>query len=76
MAPGAPNPQGPFYSSDHRLSALRTYTYGLKVVWNVSAAVRLDVEYQEYVMRGTDGVTPQSAYPRARILNGGLTVLW
>ncbi len=73
---GAPNPQGPFYSSDHRLSALRTYSYGLKLVWNASAAVRLDVQYEEYVMRGTDGVTPQSAYPRARILNAGLTVLW
>ncbi len=73
---GAPHPEGPFYSSDHRLSALRTYSYGLKVVWNATPALRLDVQLDEYVMRGTDGVTPQSAYPRARILNAGVTILW
>jgi hypothetical protein len=73
---GAPNPQGPFYSSDHRLSALRTYTYGLKGVWNITTAVRIDLKLEEYVMRGRDGVTPQSAYPRARILNAGLTISW
>ena len=73
---GAPNPQGPFYSSDYRLSALRTYIYGLKAVWNVSAAVRFDVKLEEYVMAGKDGITPQSAYPRARIFNAGLTIFW
>jgi len=73
---GAPNPAGPFYSSDHRLSALRTYSYGLKAVWNATPSLRLDVELSEYVMRGRDGVTPQSAYPKARILNAGLTLLW
>jgi Protein of unknown function (DUF3570) len=73
---GAPHPQGPFYSSDYRLSALRTYTYGLKGIWNVTAAVRFDVKIEEYVMRGRDGLTPQSAYPRARIFNAGLTVSW
>lgn len=73
---GAPNPHGPFYSSDYRLSNMRTYTYGLKGVWNVTAAVRLDFKMEEYVMRGADGVTPQSAYPRARIVNAGLTLSW
>jgi Protein of unknown function (DUF3570) len=73
---GAPVPQGPFYSSDYRLSALRTYSYGLKGVWNVTAAVRFDVKIEEYLMRGRDEITPQSAYPRARILNAGLTVSW
>src|SRR5687767_2661053 len=28
---GPPRPNGPFYSSDYRLSAMRTLTYGLKV---------------------------------------------
>jgi hypothetical protein len=73
---GAPNPQAGFYSSDYRLSALRTYTYGLKAVWNVTPTVRLDLKFERYVMQGTDGTTPQSAYPRARILNAGLTVFW
>jgi hypothetical protein len=73
---GAPNPQGPFYSSDYRLSALHTYSYGLKGVWKITSAVRLDLKFEEYVMQGRDGVTSQSAYPRARILNAGLTIFW
>ena len=73
---GAPNPQGPFYSSDYRLSELRTYSYELKAVWNVAAAVRVDLKIEKYVMRGRDGVTSQSAYPRARIINAGLTFFW
>jgi len=73
---GAPHTDGPFYSSDHRLSALRTYTYGLKVVWTPAPTVRLDVALEKYEMRGKDGITPQSAYPQATILNAGLTLSW
>ena len=73
---GAPHPEGPFYSSDHRLSALRTYTYGMKLVWTPSTTVKLDVALEKYEMRGKDGITPQSAYPQATILNAGLTVAW
>lgn len=73
---GAPNPRGPFYSSDFRLSAMRTYTYGLKVIWNVTDAVQLDVAYEKYDMRGRDGVTPASAYADARILTVGARFAW
>jgi len=71
-----PMPEGPFFSSDHRLSALRTYTYGLKAVWTASSALHLDVALEKYDMRGKDGITPQSAYPQATILNAGLTFSW
>lgn len=73
---GAPRPQGPFYSSDYRLSALRTYTYGLKAIWQVSSSVELDVAREQYDMRGRDGITPQSAYPRARIITAGVKYSW
>jgi hypothetical protein len=73
---GPPLTQGPFYSSDHRLSALRTTTYGLKVVWNPSAQWQLNVALEQYTMRGKDGVTPQSAYPRATVVTGGLKISW
>src|SRR5581483_1776716 len=33
---GGPRPQGPFYSSDYRLSALRSYNVGLKLIWNLT----------------------------------------
>lgn len=73
---GPPRPNGPFYSSDYRLSALRTYTYGLKLIWEVSAALQLDAAYERYDMRGTDRVTPQSAYCRANIITVGARFAW
>lgn len=71
-----PRPQGPFYSSDFRLSALRTYTYGLKAIWNVTNAFAVDATFEEYDMRGKDGLTPQSAYPRAGVFTTGVKYSW
>jgi hypothetical protein len=73
---GAPRPGGPFYSSDHRLSALRTYTYGLKLIWNATSELQFDVALEQYDMRGKDGVTAQSAYPSARIVTVGGKFAW
>lgn len=71
-----PNPNGPFYASDYRLSALRTYAYGLKAVWIVNPRLQFDAGIRQYEMRGRDGVTPQVAYPRATILNIGAKFSW
>jgi hypothetical protein len=73
---GPPRPNGPFYSSDYRLSAMRTLTYGVKVVWNATEALQFDVAYERYDMRGKDGVTPQSAYCRADIFTVGGKFTW
>lgn len=71
-----PTAQAPFYSSDYRLSALRTFTYGLKAIWTISANAQLDVAFEQYDMRGKDGVTSASAYPRATIVTAGLKLTW
>lgn len=73
---GRPRPNGPFYSSDFRLSKLRSYTYGLKLIWNITDAWQVDVAYERYEMRGRDGVTPQSAYCSANITTAGLKFSW
>ena len=73
---GAPRPGGPFYSSDYRLSALQTFTYGVKLVWDASAALQFDAAFERYDMRGTDRVTPQSAYCRANIITVGARFAW
>jgi hypothetical protein len=73
---GAPRASGPFYSSDFRLSAMRTTTYGLKVIWNVTDAIALDAALEQYDMRGRDGVTPASAYCTARIVTAGVKYSW
>jgi hypothetical protein len=73
---GAPRVAGPFYSSDFRLSAFRTYTYGVKVIWNITDAFALDAALEQYDMRGRDGVTPASAYCEARIITAGMKFTW
>lgn len=73
---GPPRPQGPFYSSDYRLSAMRTTTLGLKLVWEATAALQFDASYERYEMRGRDGVTARSAYPRANIWTLGAKFIW
>jgi hypothetical protein len=73
---GAPNPAGPFYSSDYRLSKLRTVNGGLKLVWNPSDRWQFTAQLDRYEMNGTDGVTPGSAYPSATILSLGARLAW
>jgi hypothetical protein len=73
---GPPRPNGPFYSSDYRLSAFQTFTYGLKLIWNATDALQFDAAFERYEMRGTDRVTPQSAYCRANIITAGVKFSW
>jgi Protein of unknown function (DUF3570) len=71
-----PNPLGPFYSSDARLSAFEAFDFGLKVVYNLSEHIQLYGSADSYKQHGNDGVTPQSAYYRARILTIGSKITW
>ncbi len=66
----------PYYSSDFRLSALESYSYGLTATWKPKDWMQLDVAYEQYDMRGRDGVTSASAYPRAGITTIGAKFLW
>jgi hypothetical protein len=71
-----PTGVGPYYSSDFRLSDLDSTTYGLKATWKPKDWVQLDVAYDEYTLRGRDGVTPASAYPTAGITTVGIRFQW
>jgi hypothetical protein len=71
-----PDPNGPAYSSDYRLSSFDAVTCGLKATWKVHAHVQLELAYDKYAMRGRDGVTPQSAYPVAQIVSAGARFSW
>lgn len=73
---GAPHANGPFYSSDYRLSALRTYLFGLKAIWVPSSRWQVDAAIEKYDMHGKDHVTAKSAYPRAMILTVGAKLSW
>jgi hypothetical protein len=71
-----PDSSGPAYSSDYRLSALYTTTYGIRTTWSPCAQLQLDLGYDRYSMRGRDGITPQSAYPRANMITVGAKISW
>ena len=71
-----PDPNGVNYSSDYRLSALETTTYGVRVSWKPIERLEFTAAYDRYRMHGSDGVTPQSAYPVANILSVGTKVSW
>ncbi len=71
-----PDPSGPAYSSDYRLSKLIATTYGLNLSWKPRDWLKLTVDYSRYNMRGRDGQTPQSAYPDANIYSAGAAISW
>ncbi len=71
-----PTGTGPYYSSDFRLSSLDDVSVGLKATWKPAEWMRLQVAYEQYDMRGRDGVTPESAYPRAGITTVGARFTW
>ncbi len=64
----------PYFSADYRLSELRTWTYGLKAIVKLFDRFSLDAQFMRYEMRGTDGVTSQSAYPTANVVSAGGSV--
>jgi hypothetical protein len=61
-----------YYSSDYRLSKLRTLTYGLRTTVRVRSWLSLDAAYKRYEMRGLDGRTAASNYPKANVWTLGL----
>ncbi|HEU5080228.1 MAG TPA: DUF3570 domain-containing protein [Opitutaceae bacterium] len=74
---GTPNPAGPFYSADFRLSHMRTTTLGIKAVVNVIPdRLTIDASYERYLMRGRDGVTPGEAYVDANNISVEASFHW
>lgn len=71
-----PDPDGPFFSADYRVSAFRSYTYGVKLIATLSDRWQLDASVERYEMRGRDSVTSPSVYPRALLVNLGLRLAW
>jgi len=64
--------KGPFYSSDYRLSYLETLDLGLKVVVKITSWLSIDANYDRFVMRGLDHITPQDAYSKANMFMVGI----
>ncbi len=61
----------PFYSSDYRLSRMRSLDLGLKLTWKIGPRASVDLAYDRYLTHGLDGVTPEDAYSKARIISAG-----
>ena len=65
-----------FYSSDYRLSSLRTLTYGVSATVKIQKRLFLDLAYKRYEMAGLDGRTSASNYPKANIYTVGLRLFF
>ncbi|MEO7932708.1 MAG: DUF3570 domain-containing protein [Chthoniobacterales bacterium] len=65
-----------YYSSDYRLSAEQTFTYGLQVraypIKALKDRLALDLGYERYLIEGLDHKTSQSAYPDANSITVGM----
>ena len=63
------------YSSDYRISAEQTFDYGIQLRYNVIPdKFAIDLGYDRYISRGTDGHTSQSAYPDANSITAGIHI--
>ena len=71
-----PNSAGPYYSSDYRLSAFRSYNVGLKLIWKINGSWQIDAAIEQYKMEGRDSITSPSVYPTATTKTVGLKFTW
>ena len=59
------------YSSDYRLSSLRSFSVETRVTWKVRENLSLSVGYERYEMQGRDHLTSAEAYPKANVFTAG-----
>jgi hypothetical protein len=64
------------FSSDYRVSAEETFNIGLQLRYRVTDQLFMDLGYERYITRGTDGVTSQSAYPDAHSVSAGFRYIF
>ncbi len=62
---------GPRFSADYRLAAFEAETVGMKLIFNYREALRFDVTWTRYEMKGRDPLAPASAFPTATTLTLG-----
>jgi hypothetical protein len=63
---------GPFYSSDHRLSSFDSHSIGLKISYFLKDNLLVDAGYDRYLTDGKDGLTDNRVYPDANVFTIGL----
>ena len=63
--------RAPYFSSDHRLSKMETFTWGAKLVYFVFEDLEFNLKLQRYEMAGLDYATHPSVYSDANILTVG-----
>lgn len=65
----APLPQ--HYSSDYRLAALQTFTYGISATIKIKEHFGIDLGFKRYEMVGKDEVTSGALFPKATVFSIG-----
>ncbi len=65
----APLPE--LYSSDYRLAALQSFTYGISATITIKERFSIDLGYKRYQMQGKDSMTSGALFPSANIFSIG-----
>lgn len=68
--------RSPYFSSDYRLSKMRTWMVGINASWELTPHCRLDTTLERYLMQGRDETTSASAYADANVISIGLHYSW
>lgn len=63
--------EAPFFSPDYRLSAFDATTYGVKVTYEASENLSLDLQLERYDMSGRSDLTPDIFFPSANVISVG-----
>ncbi|GAA5484572.1 DUF3570 domain-containing protein [Haloferula sargassicola] len=68
---GRNNGVGPHYSSDYRLAALDSLSYGVQLRYEPVEGLSFDLQYEIYDMHGRDPRAPSSFFPDATVVSAG-----
>ncbi len=63
---------GPFYSSDYRLAALNSVTYGVRLSYEPREDLAFELQYERYEMDGRNERTPDEFFPSANVFSAGV----
>ena len=63
--------EGPFFSSDYRLSAFDATTYGIRMSYEATESLSLDLQLERYDTSGRSAGTPDIFFPSANIISVG-----
>ena len=71
---GANDGTGPHYSSDYRVSAMQSVSYGVGAEFRINEMMALSLKFERYEMSGQSAETPDIFFPTAQVASVGVSL--